>query len=205
MRAAPALLIASIFVCLSSIAAQPKTPLLAIAPLGQVPRTDITEIRRAIETTYGWSTVELAPQPLPKSAWYQPRRRHRAEKILQWLRGRKPLAADKIMAITAKDISTTKGRYPDWGICGLAEMPGSTSVISTYRIKKKLRAPNRKRRHEKYLQRLRDLAVHEFGHQLGLEHCPHRGCVMEDAKGTVGTFDHSTNELCADCRHQLDR
>ena len=38
-------------------------------------------------------------------------------------------------------------------------------------------------------QRLAKVAVHEAGHTLGLEHCPTRGCLMEDAEGQVATCD----------------
>ena len=31
------------------------------------------------------------------------------------------------------DISTTKGRFPDWGVLGLGELPGTASVISSFR------------------------------------------------------------------------
>ena len=33
----------------------------------------------------------------------------------------------------------------------------------------------------KYDRRLEDLTVHEFGHTLGLDHCPTNACVMRDA------------------------
>jgi len=176
---------------------------LALQPLGPVDKEAIETAAGAIKTYYQWRVKLLDEQELPKEAWYKPRKRWRAEIILAWLEPRKPKWADKIMGITVKDISTTKGKVKDWGICGLADMDGPASVISTLRIKRKLGKGTKKEKHEKYLRRLADLTAHEFGHQLGLGHCPNKGCIMADAKGTVLTFDLSTSKLCDDCRQEL--
>ncbi|MCP4680383.1 MAG: hypothetical protein GY854_33845 [Deltaproteobacteria bacterium] len=176
---------------------------LAIAPLGKIDNEALQTAAKSIKNMYGWKVVTMARRALPESAWYKPRRRHRAEKILDWLHPRRPRAAHKIMAVTKRDISTTKGRHKDWGICGLAELGGEAAVVSSFRIKRKMKGLSQKKRKEVYLKRLEDLTTHEFGHQLGLPHCPNKGCIMEDAKGTVNTFDHSTGQLCADCRHLL--
>ena len=41
--------------------------------------------------------------------------------------------------------------------------------------------------------------MHEIGHALGLEHCPTRGCLMEDAMGKVTTTDRE-RDFCPLCR-----
>jgi len=153
----------------------------------------------SISGTYGWIVDVLPPQDPPSSAWYAKRKRYRAEKILDWLRPQLPDGADRIMALMAGDISTTKPPHADWGICGLADIGAAASVVSTFRIRKKMGGATGVERAARYEQRLRDLAAHEFGHQLGLEHCPSRGCVMEDAKGTVSTFDRSSGAPCSEC------
>jgi archaemetzincin len=69
-------------------------------------------------------------------------------------------------------------------------------VISSFRCRKRASGPEHAR------VRLAKTAVHEIGHTLGLAHCPRRGCLMEDAEGSVLTSDREF-DLCADCRARL--
>ena len=48
-------------------------------------------------------------------------------------------------------------------------------------------------------ERLWKISIHELGHTFGLPHCPNKGCLMQDAHGTVKTVDEES-ELCGDCR-----
>ena len=52
--------------------------------------------------------------------------------------------------------------------------------------------------------RLVKVLNHELGHVLGLEHEPTRGCIMEDAAGTVRTVDGENGLLCDKCRQALE-
>jgi hypothetical protein len=62
-----------------------------LQPLGdQLPRDDVTFIRRALDVFYPLSVSELAPRPLPQSAYYAPRQRYRAEKLLDFLESEAP-------------------------------------------------------------------------------------------------------------------
>jgi archaemetzincin len=172
-------------------------------PFKDVEQEDIDTVVGAIEHAYGWNVLVMERHDLPQSAWYKAKNRYRAEILLDWLNTKIPDGADRIMGLTRKDISTTKGEIYDWGICGLAEAPGTAAMVSTYRIKKKMGKLSAVERKARYIQRLEDLSTHEFGHTLGLPHCPKTGCVMEDAKGTVTTFDHSSGELCDGCVEKL--
>lgn len=160
-------------------------------PMGSVTDDQLEAVRRAIEELYGARATVVTPIPIPDEAYYPPRQRYRAERLLDVLGMMHP-EADKVLGITAKDISTTKGEHEDWGIFGLARMPGRAAVVSTFRLRARGASETTA------LQRLATVAQHEVGHTLGLRHCPERGCILEDAKGSVATVDRASG-LCDAC------
>ncbi len=168
---------------------------VAVQPLGSVPAEELRAVADALRELYGFETPVLDEVDLPAEAWYEPRRRYRADRLLDFLDGRLPVGCDRIAGVTTKDISTTKGEIEDWGILGLAELPGAACVFSTFRCRRRVRDVPA-------VERLRRVAVHEVGHTLGLPHCPTYGCFMEDAGGKAETIDRETF-LCDVCRERL--
>ncbi|MDP2306940.1 MAG: hypothetical protein Q8P18_13025 [Pseudomonadota bacterium] len=139
------------------------------------------------------------PIPLPAAAWYAPRQRWRADRLLDLLPTLVPQAAGaRVLALTTVDISTTKDEHPDWGIFGLGELPGDAAVISSFRLRKGVDAATLRRR-------VVIIAAHEVGHTLGLPHCTEVGCLMLDAEGGVANTDTGTAHLGPACRARLDR
>lgn len=179
--------------------AAPRRPLIVLQPLGsKLGDRQILAVRRAIVAFYDVDVQIARRRALPNSAYYPPRKRHRADKLLDWLEPQVPKGARLVLALTASDISTTKLPYKDWGVLGLATLDGKVSIISLFRCRRRARSA----RHA--LVRLMKVAVHEVGHNLGLDHCPHRGCLMEDARGSVLTTDRE-RDLCSTCRRKLMR
>ena len=175
-----------------------KRGLLYLQPLGgELPTEDVELVRRALTEIIGMETRLLPRAELPAAAFYPPRRRYRAEKLLDFLDGRLPPDGTRILGLTGVDISTTKGRFTDWGLLGLGRLGGASSVISEFRCRRRSPGPANAR------ERLAKVAVHEAGHTLGLEHCPTRGCLMEDAEGQVATCDREY-DFCPRCRGLLD-
>ena len=172
-------------------------PVVYVQALGKaLPERDVKLVVEALEAFYDVEVRLLPRVRLPRSAYYPPRRRYRAEKLLSYLEGRMPTDGHRILGLTGSDISTTKGEHKDWGVLGLATLDGSACVISSFRCRRRSKG----RTHARI--RLAKVAVHEIGHTLGLDHCPTRGCLMEDAMGKVATTDRE-HDLCGRCRAHL--
>jgi archaemetzincin len=175
----------------------PGNQVLLIQPLGkELPNEDMVFVKQALVGFYNVQVKVLPRVDLPEQAYYAPRRRYRAEKILPFLLEKLPSDGDRILGLTGVDISTNKGHIKDWGILGLANLGGKECIVSSFRFY----GPAREGTHARIL--LAKVAVHEVGHTLGLNHCTTRGCLMEDAGGLVRTCDREY-DICARCRSML--
>lgn len=180
-------------------AGEARLPKLYVLPMGPaLPDDDVRMVQRALSHFYELDIRVMDRVVLPKAAYYPPRKRYRAEKLLPFLEASLPGDGKRILGITSSDISTTKGTYPDWGILGLANVSGSACVLSSFRCRRGARSPEHAR------QRFGKVAVHELGHTFGLSHCRNSGCLMQDGRGSVRTVDEE-QDLCSACRLELVR
>jgi archaemetzincin len=167
---------------------------IAIQPFEDIDTTQLLPLILQISKEYNNAKIEiLQPLPLPQSAFYKPRNRYRAEKLLDFLDSLNNGSCDRVVGFTKKDISTTKGEYDDWGIFGLGNINGHSCVVSTFRLKKDGNSI-------KYKDRLLKIIIHELGHTFGLYHCDWKYCVMTDYKGSIQPLDSQWTHLCAPCR-----
>lgn len=182
---------------LSSRALGAEKRIIYVLPLGKaLPDADVQKVAAALRAFYEIEVKLLPRTELPKSAYYAKRARYRAEKLLAFLQPRMPSDGFRILGLTGSDISTTKGKVEDWGILGLASIDGVACVVSSFRCKRGAKGPEHAR------IRLGKVAVHEIGHTFGLDHCPNRGCLMEDGGGSVLTTDREY-DLCTESRKRL--
>ncbi len=182
---------------LPSLAFGAELPLISLQPLGSaLPQAELQLVSAAIQAFYAVRLQVLPPILLPRSAFYAPRQRYRAEKLLEFLVERADPEARVSLGLLAGDISTTKGPIFDWGILGLATLDGRSAVLSSFRCKRQAKSPQHAR------VRFAKTAVHELGHSFGLEHCPIEGCLMHDGEGSVLTTD-TEHDLCPATRQRL--
>jgi archaemetzincin len=169
---------------------------IALQPYARIPTEYVTLAQKVIAKRFRVRVTILSDRPLPAFAYYKPRGRYRAEKLLTDLDRNTPAEYAKVMGLTTSDISTTKGEHIDWGIFGLGSLGGRPSVVSSFR-------PRRNASADRFRHRWTMTVLHEFGHTLGLNHCPTLHCVMEDYGGSVATVDAENGNYCAVCRARI--
>jgi archaemetzincin len=142
--------------------------------------------------------VKILPEKvLPQQAWYAPRSRYKADSLLVFQQSL-ATGTDAVAGFTGKDISTSNGSIPDWGVFGLGYCPGRACVISTFRLQKASKTK------EQLKERLVKVVLHELGHNFGLPHCTQSpACLMADAGGAIAQVDRERKWLCDNCRKKV--
>ena len=165
-----------------------------IQPLGAVSPVYINQIKKSVKSFYGYDCVVKPKKEITKDMLSRVTKRIDAKKAL-----RSNLSFDNLLIITEKDICYNKNKSnPEWGIFGLGSQPGRTCIVSTFKLKREVSQ-------QKTLERLEKVALHEIGHNLGLNHCENnKECMMSAANGTIQQVDNEKVWFCEKCRKQLN-
>ena len=178
--------------------------IVGIQPYEKFSIEDAKLISFVIDSFYRLETKVLPAIKLPETAFTKIKsQRYRADSIIKIQNQNIPKNVYYVLGLTNEDISVTKNdkngqimepkwKYCDFGIMGLAYRPGKSAIVSKFRIKSKS--------HKTEMTRLRKVAIHEFGHNLGLPHCPDKRCVMTSAAEKLTTIDNEKLALCNKCK-----
>lgn len=173
----------------------PKTPkVIYIQPLGNVDTSVISHVKKSVENFYGFKCVVKNTVPLSEDILADSKTRYEANRILKKFK-----SGHNILVVTEKDIvyHDKERNVKEWGILGLGYRPGTTCVISTFRMKKNVT-------HIKFYDRLQKISIHEIGHNLGIDHCTKNPiCIMNDAKGSIKQVDKEKLFICDFCRKSI--
>ena len=172
-------------------------PIIYIAPLGNVPADYVNFVKQSIIDFYHYQVVIKPRQSLSSDLKNSAQGRYVADKILSKFNSNK-----NTLVLTTVDIVTNNEQrgIKEWGVFGLGYRPGTTCVVSTFRLNKgKVKVSN-----EKFLERLKKICIHEIGHNLGLEHCTNnKVCLMNDARGLISQVDMETLDFCNVCKKKI--
>jgi len=162
-----------------------KDRVIILQPFSDIETKHVEMLFSSIKKNYP-KTFLRPPTQIPESCLNDNGYRYRADKLLKFLQ-QKNHTDTTVIALTSKDISTSKGNIKDWGIMGLAYCPGNVCVVSTFRLSKK-----------NIDDQFYKVAIHEIGHSFGLKHCSKNLCFMRDAKGSNPLNEE--NDFCRTCK-----
>ena len=174
-----------------------KATIINIIPLGDVPLAHLNYVKQSVVDFFHYQ-VEINPkQGLTPDLKNSPQGRYVADNILK-----KFNSNNNTLLLTNVDIVTNdkKRGVKEWGIFGLGNQPGTTCVVSTFRLNRaEVKVSN-----DKFLERLKKICIHEIGHNLGLDHCTsNRQCLMNDARGLISQVDMETLDFCETCKKKI--
>jgi archaemetzincin len=164
--------------------------IIHVTPLGDVDNKHLELVKTCIKTFYGFNCIIDNKEPLTEDLLTKSKTRYEANKIIAKYKSNK-----NILLVTNVDIAhfNRAKNIKEYGIIGLGYRPGTTCVVSTFRIKKTTK--------EKFTDRLIKVTLHEVGHNLGIPHCTfNKKCLMNDANGTVKQIDQEKIWLCDNCK-----
>lgn len=177
-----------------------KKQIIAFVPLDIYSALEINSVINEVSHFYNKRAIILNRVNIPGQFFNPAIQQYSADSLIMLLSELKNDTIIEIIGLTHKPLFTIKPRKPlpyfDENIFGMAYQPGNACIVSDY----KFRTIDIKT----FTQRLRNVIIHEVGHNLDLSHCKEKNCIMSE-KWEYQTLDKSENNYCNKCLNKLYR
>lgn len=139
-----------------------QSKVICIQPLGNVNKGEINLVKSSVEKFYHYKCIIKPALSLTNDILADSKTRYEANRILV-----KYNSPEITLILTEKDIAVKnpERHVNEWGVFGQGQMPGTTCVISTFRLR-------RKASNQLFHARLVKVCLHEIGHNFGLTIVP---------------------------------
>ena len=176
-----------------------ENQIIAFQPLDDFNMLEIDPVITEISLFYKKRVIVLKPINIPASFLNLEIQKYSADSIVMFLSKLQNDTIAEIIGLTNKPIFTIKDAnnvpYYDEKIFGMGFQPGNSCVVSDYRF----RTPNT----IVFNNFLRNVIIHEVGHNLGLPHCKDIKCIMSTNTGDIGKLNNSNNTYCKKCKKTI--
>ena len=169
---------------------------IGILPVCQIAPDELFKLQQGLVKIFPDTNCIIGKDffPVPKQAFDKKRNQFNSRIILSELGvfAAKKVEYHRVLGVVDADIFTSGLNY----VFGEAYVSGTAALISLWRLKPEFYHENTGQ--AIFVLRALKEAVHELGHTLGLQHCPHSFCVMHFSNSIFDT-DKKQSLLCDQC------
>ena len=173
-----------------------KKGCIGVVPFGEVPEIALQDIITHIHSCLHLLAVILPPVHYPPEAYDERRKQYNAATIIKALESMPFQDYDKVIGVLNMDLFIPIFTH----VLGEAQEGGKFALASMYRLRK-VQAGSLPT-HEKVVERLAKVALHEIGHLFAAGHCMNGKCLMHFS-GSLRDLDGITSHFCTYCSEYL--
>jgi archaemetzincin len=189
----PIALVLGLAAGLGQAPASAKKSVIAVAVIGDAPRSIVEELTPILRETFGAEIVAAPALTLPASSWNASRRQYLSTTHLDMLASAKRPEWERLLGVADVDLYVPDLNF----VFGEADSRRGVAVFSLARL--------RAGADEALLsRRAATEAVHELGHTYGLSHCDKPTCVMWFSN-TLSESDRKGTRFCPAHARELRR
>jgi predicted Zn-dependent protease len=148
----------------------PVNDTIYIKGLGNFKSSSLDESKRIVESKFGVTCVIDGSEKTKNDMYFEGTSKLEVNDVIRELRG-----STKVFFITNEPIYN---RFSGHNLRGFSQRGSNITIIRT--------------------NHLRETIIHEFGHNLGLEHCEDKTCIM-----AIYNDKEDSGDFCNDCKLKL--